>query len=52
MVAIIYIVRKFWEAYKRKISLPIVAPLLVTNNMPNFNNKNLNPNIIKPRGHS
>ena len=49
LVAIIYIVRKFWEAYKRKISLPIVAPLLVTNNMPNFNNKILNPNIIKPK---
>ena len=49
MVAIIYIIRKLWEAYKRKISLPIVAPLVLSNSLPNFNNAPLNPNIIKPK---
>ena len=47
LVAVIYIIRKLWQEFKRKkLQLVVVTPLIVQHNI---NNVSFNPNILKPK---
>ena len=50
LVAVIYVIRKLWQEFKKKrLQVVVVTPLIAQHNQPNINNVSFNPNILKPK---